>query len=362
MSFPCTWCARLFKFLGGHSNHENTCISHILLDSSPVPSSLKNLLPFRVAGKITTVVTTRSASNRIREGSTTVSGQEAASREAIDTAKAVGSLQDIGESEADESKSVDSPPLKRRRSQRVMNISARKAKITVHEESDDPGIECSLGGIDGDDNICNGDDATVGSEELPDPEESDSYDGAFDDEEEVFPEDDPDEDGGLMEEVEVVLVEDDVIVPSMEDDIDYNDHKYLVNELDSYHQERRQRKKIPRNMEAAVVLLSDLRKSNVSLEAYKKIMKWTDQYFIFNGTDDSKPPSRACVIKYLSKRYKLDCLKPRKTRCCLPTTNLVFDLITHRLLSSIFSLFTDQSLMKPENLIYKNARKPCKLS
>jgi len=265
MSFSCRWCDRVFTKTGGRGNHENTCISHILLDSSPVPSSLKNLLPFRVAGKITTVVTTRSASNWIREGSTTVSGQEAASREAIDTAKEVGSLQDFGESEADESKSVESPPLKRRRSQHVMNTSARKAKITVHEESDDPVVECSLGGIDGDDNIGNGDDATVGSEELPNPEECDSYDGAFDDEEEVFLEDDPDEDGGLLEEVEVMLVEDDVIVPSMEDDIDYNDHKYLVNELDSCHQEQCQRKKIPWTMEAAVVLLSDLRKSNVSL-------------------------------------------------------------------------------------------------
>jgi len=62
-----------------------------------------------------------------------------------------------------------------------------------------------LGGIDDDDNIGNGDDATVGSEKLPYPEESVSYDGAFDDEEEVFLEDDWDEEGGLLEEVEVVL-------------------------------------------------------------------------------------------------------------------------------------------------------------
>jgi len=33
-----------------------------------------------------------------------------------------------------------------------------------------------------------------------------------------------------LEEEEVVLVDDVVIVPSMEDDIDYNDHKYVVNE------------------------------------------------------------------------------------------------------------------------------------
>jgi len=74
----------------------------------------------------------------------------------------------------------------------------------------------------------------------------------------------------------------------------------------------------------------------VSVEAYKKIMKWTDEYFTFNDADESKPPSQACVIKYLSKCYKLECLKPQKTQCCLPTTNLVFDLITHQLLSSFF--------------------------
>jgi len=203
--------------------------------------------------------------------------------------------------------------------------------------------------------------AMVMSEEIHDLEECDSYDGTFEDEEEEIPEDDPDEDGDLLEEEEVVLVEDAVIVPNMEDDIDYNDHKYLLNELDSYHQERHKRLKIPWNMEAAVVLLSDLQKSNVSLVAYKKIIKWTDQFFIFNDADETKPPSWARVIKYLSKRYKLECLKPQKTRCCLPTTNLVFDLITHWLLSSIFSLFTDETLMKLGNLIFKNAREPCKL-
>jgi len=47
-------------------------------------------------------------------------------------------------------------------------------------------------------------------------------------------------------------------------------------------------------------------------------------------------------------------------KCWLPTTNLTFDLITHWLLLSIFSLFTDEVLMQPGNLIYKNAKKPLK--
>jgi hypothetical protein len=114
-------------------------------------------------------------------------------------------------------------------------------------------------------------------------------------------------------------------------------------------------------MEAAIVLLSDLRKSNVSLEAYKKITKWTDEYYTFTGEDGGKPPSRSAVIKYLTGRYELECLQPQKTRCHLPTTNLVFDLITHRFLASVFSLFTDEALMKPGNLIFPDPSDPCKL-
>jgi len=90
---------------------------------------------------------------------------------------------------------------------------------------------------------------------------------------EAIPEDDLDDDDGLLEEEEAVPVEAAVIVPSMEDDIDYNDHN-LSNELESYYQQRCKKKKIPLRMEAAIVLLSDMWKY-VSLETYKKIMKKT---------------------------------------------------------------------------------------
>ncbi len=101
MSLLCTWCARLFKFLGGCSNHENTCSSHILPGSSHVPSNLKNLLPFQVVREINTVVTTRSESIWIHEGSTPGAGLTAAFQEASDSAKDVGIHQDSSESEAD---------------------------------------------------------------------------------------------------------------------------------------------------------------------------------------------------------------------------------------------------------------------
>ena len=108
MSFPCTWCARLFKFPGGLSNHQNSCSSRILLGNSHVPSNLKILLPFRVVREINTVVTMRSESIQISERSTTAVGLTAAFQEASDSAKDVGIHQDSGESEADEGKSVES--------------------------------------------------------------------------------------------------------------------------------------------------------------------------------------------------------------------------------------------------------------
>jgi len=158
----------------------------------------------------------RSASSQISARSTTVIGLEAASWEAADTAEEVGIHQDSSESEADESKSVESLPLKRRRSQHVINTGA-KAKIMVHEESDDLGVECNVCDDDDGDNTGNGDDVNVASEEMPDLEECDSYDGAFEDEEDkVIMEDDLDEDGSLLEEDEAVPVEDTVIVSPWE--------------------------------------------------------------------------------------------------------------------------------------------------
>jgi len=154
----------------------------------------------------------RSQSIWISERSATAVGLTVAIREASDSAEDVGIHQDSGASEIDETKSVESLPLKRRRSQRIISKGAKKSKITIQEESDDPGVECNEGGDDDVINAGNGDDATGPSEEIHDPEECDSYDGAFEDEEVEIPEDDPDEDGSLLEEEEAVPVEDVVIL------------------------------------------------------------------------------------------------------------------------------------------------------
>jgi len=109
-------------------------------------------------------------------------------------------------------------------------------------------------------------------------------------------------------------------------------------------------------MEAAVELLSLLRKCNVSFQLYSKIVKWTMRFF--PKVIPSKLPSCEGLLKSLSKRYHLNCLKPFKTNCVLLTTNLQFDVITHCFMSSMFSLLTDESLMQPKNLIFDNYKKP----
>ena len=63
-------------------------------------------------------------------------------------------------------------------------------------------------------------------------------------------------------------------------------------------------------------------------------------------------------LKTLSACYYLDCLKPYKSPCVLPMTNLEFDVITHDFISLVFLLLTDESLMQQENLIFDDWQKP----
>jgi len=47
-------------------------------------------------------------------------------------------------------------------------------------------------------------------------------------------------------------------------------------------------------------------------------------------------------------------MKPYQRSCQLPTTNLMFPVVKHWFLASVFSL-SDDSLTRPENLIFKDA-------
>ena len=95
---------------------------------------------------------------------------------------------------------------------------------------------------------------------------------------------------------------------------------------------------------------------NASFQLYSKIVKWAEHFF--PGAIHEKLPSWECVLKTLSTCYYLDCLKPYKNQCVLPTTNLEFDVITYDFISSVFSLLTDESLMQQEILIFDDWQKP----
>jgi len=127
--------------------------------------------------------------------------------------------------------------------------------------------------------------------------------------------------------------------------------------MENHFQKKNQREDLPIEMRAAIDLLSLLRKSNASLNLYNQIWKWIERYYV-RSPKMPKPPSHDTVLNYLSDRYDLECMKPYQKYCRLPTTNLRFPVIKHWFLASVFSLLTDDSLTKPENLIFKDATKP----
>jgi len=140
------------------------------------------------------------------------------------------------------------------------------------------------------------------------------------------------------------------------DDMEEMNESSLLKLLEEYDYEKNHNGCIPFEFEAAIELLSMLRKSNVSFGLYGKIISWAEQFV--PGLKSEKFPTREAVIKMLSQRYHLDCLKPYRIPCVMPMTNLEFDVITHNFIASIFSLLTDEELMRPENLIFDDWQKP----
>ncbi len=129
---------------------------------------------------------------------------------------------------------------------------------------------------------------------------------------------------------------------------------YLMKCMENHFQKRNQREDLPIEMRAAIDLLSLLHKSNASLSLYNQIQKWIERYYM-RSPKRPKPPSCDTVLNYLSDQYDLECMKPYQKYCQLPTTNLQFLVIKHQFLASVFSLLTDDSLTRPENLILKDA-------
>jgi len=130
---------------------------------------------------------------------------------------------------------------------------------------------------------------------------------------------------------------------------------YLMKCLDNHLRKKNEKEDLPIEMHAAInLLLLLLQKSNASLNLYNQIWKWIECYYV-RSQKMPKPPSHDSVLNYLSDQYDLECMKPHQKYCQLPTTNLQFPLIKHQFLVSVFSLLTDDSLTRPENLIFKDA-------
>ncbi len=132
---------------------------------------------------------------------------------------------------------------------------------------------------------------------------------------------------------------------------------YLMKCLDNHFQKKNEKENLPIEMHAAIDLLPLLQKSNASLNLYNQIWKWIERYYV-RSWKMPKPPSCDTVLNYLSDWYDLECMKLYQKYCQLPTTNLWFPVIKHQFLASVFSLLTDDSLTRQENLIFKDATKP----
>jgi len=135
--------------------------------------------------------------------------------------------------------------------------------------------------------------------------------------------------------------------------MEMNNMNDFLEAMNLYEMEKSALSPMPIEMQAGIELLSMIRQSNASMQLYAKIVKWTEQYYI-NCRKVQKPPPWERVTKYLCSRYKLECLKPCQSVCRLPSSNLLFNVVQHRFFACLFSLLTDKSLMRPENLIFKN--------
>jgi len=119
------------------------------------------------------------------------------------------------------------------------------------------------------------------------------------------------EQGHLFPDNEEVIHEEEVVV--MPDEDAYNDSNYLLDGIETYHQEKYKRDQISMDMETGIVLLCELQKFNVSLEVYNKITKWVEPFYSYTGLV-GKPLGHNAMFKYLTCQYQLECLLPWKTK------------------------------------------------
>jgi len=110
------------------------------------------------------------------------------------------------------------------------------------------------------------------------------------------------------------------------------------------------------NIDAAIELLAILRNSGASTQLYDKIVKWLEHCISHKLTESL--PTREQIIKMMEVRHNLWCIALVKTEVVLSSINLSIEIPVNLLLGCIFSLLSDNNLMKSENLIFPNMDDP----
>jgi hypothetical protein len=112
------------------------------------------------------------------------------------------------------------------------------------------------------------------------------------------------------------------------------------------------------DQEASVNLLHMMYKARMPLYLYDHIYEWAHT-FAKKDTEifRSMPPKREQTIDMLKTRYGLQNCEPSTIRIKLPSERFV-EVVTFDVYQAIFSLLSDSSLMKEENLLV-NTHDPC---
>jgi len=111
---------------------------------------------------------------------------------------------------------------------------------------------------------------------------------------------------------------------------------------------------------AAFELMAILQSCGASLNLYDKIVSWLE-HCIPHNLMESLPTSRK-VIKMMEQHYNLKCIAPVKTEVVLPSINLPVEIPINPMLGCIFSLSSDESIIRSNNLFFPNANDPSQVT
>jgi len=125
-----------------------------------------------------------------------------------------------------------------------------------------------------------------------------------------------------------------------------------------YTQSRKLQKELPisESMTAAIELLTILKNAKASLILYNKIVDWV----LHCKASITKEclPQREKVMKFVSYRYNLSCLKPKEHECILPSIGLPIKVPVTLAQGCIYSLLSCPELMKAKHLLWENPLNP----